>query len=212
MATFNSIEFKEFRTYKEVVIFMIQFLRGTASQLNSSQTIFSDGQPIFEKDSGQLKIGNGVDIFKNLPYVGESSGGVPSYEFNVGSARNGYIDLSDHVRLSFGEATIQHDKTPSEFSVWDTSMHRLGYYNSFSVQLKVSDIVGCKSYVLCGFGCIGSSKAGELNWFNNMHTWSYSKEPEGYFICTVIGDVDRIPDTTNVYYNVFSTDLAPTST
>lgn len=52
---------------------MIQLLRGTKSTLESSQTVFSDGQPIFEKDTGQLKIGNGVDIFSNLPYVGATA-------------------------------------------------------------------------------------------------------------------------------------------
>jgi len=29
-----------------------------------------DGQPLFERDTGQLKIGNGVDLYKDLEYVG----------------------------------------------------------------------------------------------------------------------------------------------
>ena len=55
----------------------IQFLRGTKSTLSSSNQIFLAGQPVFESDSGQLKIGDGVNSFSNLPYVGEglSSGG-----------------------------------------------------------------------------------------------------------------------------------------
>lgn len=53
---------------------MIQFLRGTSSQLNASNQVFAAGQPIFEQDSGQLKIGNGTSTFVNLPYVGDSSG------------------------------------------------------------------------------------------------------------------------------------------
>ena len=31
---------------------MIQFLRGTQTQLNSSSQVFAAGQPIFESDSG----------------------------------------------------------------------------------------------------------------------------------------------------------------
>lgn len=53
---------------------MIQLLRGTKSQLDSYQTVIAEGQPIFEKDTGQLKIGNGSSIYSALPYVGASSG------------------------------------------------------------------------------------------------------------------------------------------
>lgn len=53
---------------------MIQFLRGTSSQLQSSNRIFAAGQPVFESDSGQLKIGDGLKTFANLPYVGASDG------------------------------------------------------------------------------------------------------------------------------------------
>lgn len=57
---------------------MIQFLRGQASQLHSSQQIFAAGQPIFEQDTQKLKIGNGVDTYSALKYIGESGGSSPS--------------------------------------------------------------------------------------------------------------------------------------
>ena len=53
---------------------MIQLLRGNRSTLNASQQIFAEGQPIFEKDTQKLKIGNGVDIYSALKYIGQSSG------------------------------------------------------------------------------------------------------------------------------------------
>lgn len=71
---------------------MIQFLRGNKSQLEASQTIFGDGQPIFEKDTGQLKVGNGVDVFSSLPYVGASSSG--GYVFE-GTAKNGSLTIGN---------------------------------------------------------------------------------------------------------------------
>ena len=82
---------------------MIQFLRGNKSQLEASQTIFGDGQPIFEKDTGQLKVGNGVDVFSSLPYVGASSSGGSAYPYWDRSAGNSYstvIKLSEHLWLS----------------------------------------------------------------------------------------------------------------
>lgn len=90
---------------------MIQFLRGTQSQLQSSQQVFAAGQPIFESDTGQLKIGNGVNNFAGLPYVGGSSGGgwtkiqaeSPS---NSGWISSMYTDLDDHTRLTIGQGYI----------------------------------------------------------------------------------------------------------
>lgn len=88
---------------------MIQFLRGTSSQLQSSNQIFAAGQPVFESDSGQLKIGDGLKTFANLPYVGAGlSGGVSNQYVRVSepgskSRVNGYIDLNDNLRLVFGQ-------------------------------------------------------------------------------------------------------------
>lgn len=70
---------------------MIQFLRGNKSQLEASQTIFGDGQPIFEKDTGQLKVGNGIDVFSSLPYVG-----------NFFKEHNQYIDITPNFRICTG--------------------------------------------------------------------------------------------------------------
>lgn len=106
MATFNSIEFKEFSTYKEVVIFMIQFLRGQASQLHSSQQIFAAGQPIFEQDTQKLKIGNGVDTYSVLKYIGESSDIVPTASLVNDGVTNWYYDFGDHLR--FSQVLVEH--------------------------------------------------------------------------------------------------------
>ena len=190
---------------------MIQLLRGNSSTLNASQQIFAEGQPIFEKDTQKLKIGNGVDIYSALKYIGESGTAVPDYQFNIGDVRTGYIDLTDHVRLNFGEAEIPNQKEPSPICIWDTSSHRFGYYNAFSIQINASDIAGCKQYLLCGQGHIAKSLRKQA-WVIRQNTWSYSGSPYGYLVLQVMGDVDQIPDRFYVYYNVFSTDLAPTST
>lgn len=85
---------------------MIQFLRGTQTQLNSSSQVFAAGQPIFESDSGQLKIGNGSSRYSSLPYVGsifESSGGGSGLEMTVGGDYDeGYLDFSNGIRISWG--------------------------------------------------------------------------------------------------------------
>lgn len=84
---------------------MIQLLRGTKSQLDSYQTVIAEGQPVFEKDTGQLKIGNGSSIYSALPYVGAGSGGSSELVKDLeasSSAPNfaiGYVDLDESTRL-----------------------------------------------------------------------------------------------------------------
>lgn len=86
---------------------MIQFLRGTQSQLQSSQQIFAAGQPIFESDTGQLKIGNGINNFAGLPYVGSSSSSWTKIsadtEPSIGWVSSIYTDLDENTRLTFGQ-------------------------------------------------------------------------------------------------------------
>lgn len=82
---------------------MIQFLRGTQSQLNSSSQILSSGQPVFESDTGQLKIGNGSSRISELPYVGSifaSEGGDGgSSTYTRVSDSISYIDVTSNFRI-----------------------------------------------------------------------------------------------------------------
>ena len=47
----------------------IQFLRGTKSEVTVSNKVLADGQPLYEKDTNKLKVGNGSTAAKSLPYV-----------------------------------------------------------------------------------------------------------------------------------------------
>ena len=47
----------------------IQFLRGTKSKVTASNRVLADGQPLYEKDTNKLKVGDGSTEAKNLPYV-----------------------------------------------------------------------------------------------------------------------------------------------
>lgn len=83
---------------------MIQFLRGTQSQLNSSSQILSSGQPVFESDTGQLKIGNGSSRISELPYVGSifaSEGGDSGSNSTYTRVDDSlsYIDITPNFRI-----------------------------------------------------------------------------------------------------------------
>lgn len=47
----------------------IQFKRGTAARLYELNPVIAEGEPIFEYDTGKLKIGDGVHLnYNDLPY------------------------------------------------------------------------------------------------------------------------------------------------
>lgn len=48
----------------------IQIKRGTKSALTTNNPTLLAGQPCFETDTGQMKVGNGTNKWNDLPYVG----------------------------------------------------------------------------------------------------------------------------------------------
>ena len=67
-----------------IAIKTTQFKRGLREVLEARLIpedlgILLAGEPAFETDTGQLKIGNGKDSYKDLPYVGSSTGNSESY-------------------------------------------------------------------------------------------------------------------------------------
>ena len=53
----------------------IQIKRGTKSALTSNNPSLLAGQPCFETDTGQMKVGNGTNKWNDLPYVGSDGSG-----------------------------------------------------------------------------------------------------------------------------------------
>lgn len=47
----------------------IQFLRGRRIKVEASNKVLADGQPLYEKDTHKLKIGDGSTAAKSLPYI-----------------------------------------------------------------------------------------------------------------------------------------------
>lgn len=54
-----------------MAIYTIQLKRGKASSWITLNPILAPGEPGFEIDTGKIKIGNGVDTWLSLKYVGE---------------------------------------------------------------------------------------------------------------------------------------------
>lgn len=54
-----------------MALYTIKFKRGKASSWNSLNPVLEPGEPGFEIDSGRIKIGNGVDNWNKLNYLGD---------------------------------------------------------------------------------------------------------------------------------------------
>lgn len=115
----------------------IQFLRGNASTLQSSQQVFLPGQPIFEQDTGKLKIGNGSDVYSALSYVGES-GGVSSQLEVISNEDDSqhYVDLSPSLRLAFGYSLLNYKFAGPTYGwkvePWSSSVSESYFYTYYS--------------------------------------------------------------------------------
>jgi hypothetical protein len=50
--------------------YIIQLKRGKSSSWTTLNPVLSPGEPGFEIDTGKVKIGNGIDEWVELPYLG----------------------------------------------------------------------------------------------------------------------------------------------
>lgn len=59
-----------------------KFRRGQSSSWTALNPILADGEPGYELDTHKLKIGDGVTLWNDLPYINSNSGsedkGIPS--------------------------------------------------------------------------------------------------------------------------------------
>lgn len=87
---------------------MIQFMRGNSDSVSTNNPVLAAGQPFYELDSHNLKIGDGSTSYSSLPYVKDpnaypKTGGTISGLVKIVSSENvSMLDLGDDskVRLS----------------------------------------------------------------------------------------------------------------
>ena len=55
---------------------IFQFVRGTFESLTRANPVFREGEPVYERDTRKLKIGDGFSPYSELPYLsGTVTGG-----------------------------------------------------------------------------------------------------------------------------------------
>jgi hypothetical protein len=84
----------------EIVIKTTQFKRGLKATLErrliaSDLGVLLAGEPAFETDTGQMKIGNGVSSYLELPYVGKGQGGDDDPRFVIHDPKANQILIYD---------------------------------------------------------------------------------------------------------------------
>lgn len=85
----------------------IQFYRGSKKALAESNPILLNGQPVYEYDTGKLKIGNGKDHYNDLSYIGYNSNSNAQYTLelygnkvilNGTNGSNSFVDITKIIK------------------------------------------------------------------------------------------------------------------
>jgi len=79
----------------------IQFKRGTYRAFQNVNPVLFEGQPAFEIDTNRMKIGNGINHYLDLPYIGEGHDGKSAYELWIDAGNEGSVE--DFLNSLVGE-------------------------------------------------------------------------------------------------------------
>lgn len=86
----------------------IQIKRGTKSALATNNLTLLAGQPCFETDTGQMKVGNGINKWNDLPYIGGNSAGSNLYygQSSTSSYTAAKVSTISDFKLEIGAIVI----------------------------------------------------------------------------------------------------------
>lgn len=108
---------------------MIQFKRGSLANWLRLKKPLADGQPGYDKDSHKIKIGNGKDLWQNLPYAsGLSSDDILSSEKDAKIRRKAALLISPLTALLDSPAKFTYGtEAPDENTVGEVYLQ---YYDT----------------------------------------------------------------------------------
>ena len=89
-----------------------QLKRGTAARWIEMNPVLADGEPGFELDTNQLKIGNGKDTWTNLPYLTDTASLVTEEEL-----ANAIDIAKEEILNQSGLYELNYDKTANEIKL-----------------------------------------------------------------------------------------------
>ena len=126
----------------EIVIKTTQFKRGLKATLErrlvvSDLGVLLAGEPAFETDTGQMKIGNGVSSYLELPYVGKGQGGDDDPRFVIHDPKANQILIYD----STAEKWVNKDLADKESIIYLAArgLTLKGYESARHGQMLVKD-------------------------------------------------------------------------
>lgn len=94
--------------------YIIQLKRGKSSSWTTLNPVLSPGEPGFEIDTGKVKIGNGIDEWVELPYLGQDKTLIVTaethYDFPaIGDANIIYKALQEKQFYQWNENTYEYE-------------------------------------------------------------------------------------------------------
>lgn len=94
--------------------YIIQLKRGKSSSWTTLNPVLNPGEPGFEIDTGKVKIGNGIDEWVELPYLGQDKTLIVNaethYDFPaIGDANIIYKALQEKQFYQWNENTYEYE-------------------------------------------------------------------------------------------------------
>jgi len=127
----------------------IQLRRGMKANLKLVNPMLKEGEPISEIDTGRLKIGDGINRYNSLKYVGGGSGGAPSIvSFIIKSAKTNTGDIYSSSLIPNGctisELVLYYTISSNPDNIKITSStdeyYNESYPEGLSGELKISNV------------------------------------------------------------------------
>lgn len=134
----------------------IQFRRGTAAAWTAADPILAEGEPGFETDSGEMKIGDGTTHWVSLSYflqTGTAAGATTQVQYNDASAMAGDAELT-----------------------WDKATNLLGAYTIDTKGISATGLTGTSGNVIYINGAgtfsgkllLGATASTPVFWFDYL--------------------------------------------
>lgn len=100
----------------EIIKTIFQFKRSTKDRWLELNPILQKGEPGFEYDTGKLKIGNGIDAWKDLDYTNNNFYSFPSkHDFpNIGKVDCLYKSEAESCLYQWSSITLTYEPLSSD--------------------------------------------------------------------------------------------------
>ncbi len=175
----------------------MRWRRGTAAQWTSADPILLDGEPGYETDTGNLKVGDGSTAWTSLPYY-SSAAGIPDTILDAKGdlIAASAVDTAAILPVGTDGQIIYADSGETTGLLWDDPPSGGGGIGSSELIYRYTVAGSDKASIDTG---VDTAQAGSNDWTGAdlLEIWVLARTDDAAAITTVVMLVNN--DTTSIY-------------